>query len=106
MTEYWLHLQVLLSLINLIVIFYSQNLKKFIWICALVQRHRLDNDISIRTEAKGFQIRRVLILTNNALLETIIKNGTGEEYIDNYGFYPDIKKLMNNFEEVAVKVIG
>jgi len=81
----------------------------------MIEEKALLSDIDFRdlsslciglTEAKGFKIRRILILTNNALLETIIKNGTGEEYIDNYGFYPDIKKLMNNFEEVAVKVIG
>lgn len=57
-------------------------------------------------EAEVLGLKKVLVLTNNAFLGTIIKNGLGEGYMDYYGFYPDIKKMIANFDEVGVKVVA
>ena len=56
-------------------------------------------------EAENFGAKRILILTNNSFLSAVIKNGHGEEDIDYYGFYNDINRMINNFEEVRIKVV-
>jgi hypothetical protein len=57
-------------------------------------------------EAEHCGVKRIMVLTDNSFLGTIIKNGLGESYVDYYGFYYDIKRLMCNFEEVGVKVVA
>jgi hypothetical protein len=57
-------------------------------------------------EAISLGIGKILILTNNAFVGIMVKNGPGEGYVDYYGFYPDIKRLISGFEEVGVKVVG
>jgi len=56
-------------------------------------------------EAENFGVRRILILTDNSFLGTIINNGLREDYMDYYGFYDDISNMIDNFEEVRVKVV-
>ena len=56
-------------------------------------------------EAEKFGVKKVLILTDNTLLGKFINNGHGEDFIDPFGFYPDIKKLINKFEKVEVKFV-
>jgi hypothetical protein len=58
------------------------------------------------TAARKLGIRRILILTNNIFLGTIIKNGQGKDCWDCFGFYPDLKGLIGSFEEVEVNVVN
>lgn len=57
-------------------------------------------------EAVSLEVRKILILTNNAFVGIMVKNELVESYMDYYGFYPDIKRLISGFEEVGVKVVG
>lgn len=57
-------------------------------------------------EAKKFGAKRILILTDNFFLRTIIKNRQRESYINYYGFYNDINRMINNFKEVRVEVVA
>ena len=57
-------------------------------------------------EAENFGAKKILILTDNFFLRSLIKNGHGEDYMDYYGFYNDINRMINNFEEVRVKVVA
>jgi len=58
------------------------------------------------TQAKNLGARRISIGTNNILLEILIKDEPGRTWKDNYGFHTDIKKMINGFEQVEVKIIG
>ncbi len=80
-----------------------------------IEEHALFSDKNFRDlsglyiglkEAEHFGVRRILILTDNAFLGTIIRNGMGDGYTDYYGFYPEIKKMINAFEEVSVKLVA
>ena len=56
------------------------------------------------TAARKLGIRRILILIDNIFWGTIIKHGQEEGYRDCFGFYPDLKGLIDSFEEVEVNV--
>jgi hypothetical protein len=58
------------------------------------------------TQAKKLGARRISIETSNILLEILVKDTPGRTWKDNYGFHTDIKKLINDFEHVEVKIIG
>ena len=51
-------------------------------------------------------IRRILILTDNIFLGTIIKNRKGGDYVDCFGFYFDLKGLIGSIKEVEVNVVN
>ena len=56
-------------------------------------------------EALKFKFKRILILTNNSLLGAIIKPDFKKHYTDDYGLYPNIKRLSNNFKNIVVRVV-
>lgn len=56
-------------------------------------------------EALKFKYQSILILTNNILLGTIIKSGFRKGYTDDYGLYPNIRELSDNFKNIEVKVV-
>lgn len=56
-------------------------------------------------EAEKLGVKKVFILTDNTQLEKFINNGHGEDFTDHFGFYPDIKSLINKFEKVNIRVI-
>ena len=53
-------------------------------------------------EALTLKAGEIFIISDNDILRTLITNEIREDYIDPYGFYPDIKKLINKFEEVKI----
>ncbi len=58
-------------------------------------------------EAIRFGAKKILVLTDNLFLQNIIRNGIRENhYFDHYGFFPDIIEMMNNFDEIGVKVVA
>ena len=56
-------------------------------------------------EAIKLGVKKVLILTDNSQLAKYIDNSHGEDFTDPFGFYPDIKSLINKFEKVNVRVV-
>ncbi|MEW5803456.1 MAG: reverse transcriptase-like protein [bacterium] len=58
------------------------------------------------TRAKKLGARKILIVTNNIFLGILIKNEPGKAWRDNYGFHADIKRLINTFELVEVKIVS
>ena len=56
-------------------------------------------------EAKKLGVKNVFILTDNTLLGKFINNGHGEDFVDLFGFYPDIKALISKFEKVNLRVV-
>lgn len=56
-------------------------------------------------EALKLKYKRILVMTNNVLLGTIIKSGFKKGYRDDYGLYPNIKELINNFKDIGVRVV-
>ncbi len=58
------------------------------------------------TAARKLGIRRILILTNNIFLGTMIKKGQGADCWDCFGFYPELKGLIYRFEKVKVNIVN
>ncbi|MEW6379332.1 MAG: hypothetical protein AB1611_06970 [bacterium] len=58
------------------------------------------------TRAERIGGKRILIITDNILLQILIKSEAAGAWKDSYGFHADIKRLMNNFEEVKVEITG
>ena len=56
-------------------------------------------------EALKFKFRRILILTNNSLLGAIIKTDFRMHCTEDYGLYPNIKRLSDNFKKIEVRVV-
>ncbi|MEW5803519.1 MAG: hypothetical protein AB1847_15610 [bacterium] len=53
--------------------------------------------------AEKHGIKKVTVLTNNVFLRAMVQSERKE--MDSYGFSPDIKKLIGNFEEVGIDVV-
>ncbi len=59
------------------------------------------------TQAKKLGARRISIGTSNILLlEILIKDEQGRTWKDHYGFHSDIKRMINSFEHVEIKIFG
>jgi ribonuclease HI len=58
------------------------------------------------TQAKKLGARSISIETSNIFLEILINDRPGRTWKDNYGFHSDIKRLVENFERVEVKITG
>ena len=56
-------------------------------------------------EALKFKFKRILILTNNVLLGSIIRTGFRKGYSDVYGLYPNIRELSNSFKNIEVRFV-
>lgn len=56
-------------------------------------------------EAIKLGVKKVFILTDNSQLAKFINNGYGEDFTDHFGFYSDIKSIINNFEKVNIRVV-
>ena len=56
-------------------------------------------------EALKFKFKKILILTNNSLLGAIIKPDFKKHYKDDFGLYPNIKRLSDRFKDIGVRVI-
>lgn len=56
-------------------------------------------------EAIKLGVKKVLILTDNTQLIKFINNVYGEDFTDHFGFYNDIKSLINKFEKVNIRLV-
>ncbi|MGA1875168.1 MAG: hypothetical protein ACMUIA_06150 [bacterium] len=57
-------------------------------------------------EAAKAKAERILIVTDNPFLGAIMKEGIKGDCEGDYGFYPDIEKLVAGFEEVKIELVS